>query len=66
MAGFILGFDGEGQGRGDRIIDFVEATAIPKAMFGMLTLPNTALWKRLQQEGRLLEERDSWSPNDAD
>jgi len=25
-------------------------------MFGMLqALPNTALWKRLQQEGRLLE-----------
>jgi len=57
MAGFILGFDGEQPGAGKRIIDFVEATAIPKAMFGMLqALPNTALWKRLQQEGRLLEE----------
>jgi radical SAM superfamily enzyme YgiQ (UPF0313 family) len=57
MAGFIIGFDGERSGAGDRIIDFVEATAIPKAMFGMLqALPNTALWKRLQQEGRLLEE----------
>ncbi|MBW4573736.1 MAG: B12-binding domain-containing radical SAM protein [Aphanothece sp. CMT-3BRIN-NPC111] len=56
MAGFILGFDGEKAGVGDRIIDFVEATAIPKAMFGMLqALPNTALWKRLQKEGRLLE-----------
>ncbi len=56
MAGFILGFDGERVGAGDRIIDFVEATAIPKAMFGMLqALPNTALWKRLQKEGRLLE-----------
>lgn len=57
MAGFILGFDGEKPGAGGRIIDFVEATAIPKAMFGMLqALPNTALWKRLQKEGRLLEE----------
>jgi len=56
MAGFILGFDGERGGAGDRIIEFVEATAIPKAMFGMLqALPNTALWKRLQKEGRLLE-----------
>jgi radical SAM superfamily enzyme YgiQ (UPF0313 family) len=56
MAGFILGFDNEKPGAGDRIIDFVEATAIPKAMFGLLqALPNTALWKRLQQEGRLLE-----------
>jgi radical SAM superfamily enzyme YgiQ (UPF0313 family) len=56
MAGFILGFDGEKSGAGDRIIDFVETTAIPKAMFGILqALPNTALWKRLQEEGRLLE-----------
>lgn len=56
VAGFILGFDGERSGAGQRIIDFVEATAIHKAMFGMLqALPNTALWKRLQAEGRLLE-----------
>lgn len=57
MAGFILGFDGEKAGAGDRIIEFVEATAIPKAMFGMLqALPNTALWIRLEKEGRLLEK----------
>jgi radical SAM superfamily enzyme YgiQ (UPF0313 family) len=56
MAGFILGFDNEKAGVGDRIIDFVETTAIPKAMFGMLqALPNTALWKRLEKEGRLIE-----------
>ncbi len=56
MAGFILGFDGEKPGAGQRIIDFVEATAIPQALFSMLqALPNTALWHRLQREGRLLE-----------
>ena len=56
MAGFILGFDGEKAGAGQRIIDFVEATAIPKAMFGLLqALPNTALWHRLEKEGRLIE-----------
>jgi radical SAM superfamily enzyme YgiQ (UPF0313 family) len=54
MAGFIIGFDGEKSGAGQRIIDFVEAAAIPTAMFGMLqALPNTALWERLQKEGRL-------------
>lgn len=54
MAGFIIGFDGEKPGAGDRIIDFVEATAIPQALFGMLqALPETALWHRLEQEGRL-------------
>lgn len=58
MAGFIMGFDGEKPGAGDRIIDFVEATAIPQALFSMLqALPNTALWYRLQKEGRLLEGR---------
>jgi radical SAM superfamily enzyme YgiQ (UPF0313 family) len=58
MAGFIIGFDGEKPGAGQRIIDFVEATAIPHAMFSMLqALPNTALWHRLQKEGRLLEGR---------
>jgi len=56
MAGFIIGFDGEKPGAGDRIIDFVEATAIPQALFSMLqALPNTALSHRLQKEGRLLE-----------
>ena len=54
MAGFIIGFDGEKKGSGDRIIQFVEQAAIPTAMFGMLqALPNTALWARLEKEGRL-------------
>lgn len=57
MSGFIIGFDGEKPGAGQRIIDFVEATAIPHAMVSMLqALPNTALWKRLQKEGRMIEE----------
>jgi radical SAM superfamily enzyme YgiQ (UPF0313 family) len=54
MAGFIIGFDGEKTGAGDRIIQFVEETAIPTAVFGLLqALPNTALWHRLEKEGRL-------------
>jgi radical SAM superfamily enzyme YgiQ (UPF0313 family) len=56
MAGFIIGFDGEKPGAGDRIVEFVEATAIPQALCSMLqALPNTALWYRLQKEGRLLD-----------
>lgn len=55
MAGFIIGFDGEKKGAGDRIIEFVEKTAIPTALFGILqALPNTALWHRLEKEGRML------------
>ncbi len=54
MAGFIIGFDGEKTGAGDRIVQFVEQTAIPTALFSMLqALPDTALWHRLEKEGRL-------------
>lgn len=55
MAGFIIGFDNEAPGAGQRIVEFVEKTGIPSAMFGMLqALPGTALWFRLEKEGRLL------------
>ncbi|MCU0564994.1 MAG: DUF4070 domain-containing protein [Oculatellaceae cyanobacterium Prado106] len=54
MAGFIIGFDGEKAGAGQRIVQFVEKTAIPTALFSMLqALPDTALWHRLEKEGRL-------------
>lgn len=56
MAGFILGFDGEQAGAGERIVAFVEESAIPLAMVGILqALPNTALWHRLEREQRLLK-----------
>ncbi|MEL6138913.1 MAG: B12-binding domain-containing radical SAM protein [Cyanobacteria bacterium J06628_6] len=55
MAGFIIGFDGEKTGAGQRIVDFVEQTAIPTAMLSMLqALPDTALWHRLIKEDRML------------
>ncbi len=56
-AGFIIGFDGEKAGAGDRIIQFVENTSITLAMFSMLqALPDTGLWHRLNKEGRLLDD----------
>ena len=58
MAGFIIGFDGEKTGAGDRIVTFVSNTGIPAAMMGMLqALPNTGLWHRLEKEGRLIQEQ---------
>ncbi|MBW4640175.1 MAG: B12-binding domain-containing radical SAM protein [Gloeocapsa sp. UFS-A4-WI-NPMV-4B04] len=55
-AGFIIGFDGERTGAGERIQAFVEETSIPQPMLGILqALPNTALWERLKKEQRLLE-----------
>lgn len=54
MAGFIIGFDNESKGAGERIVSFVEAAAIPIAAFSMLqVLPGTALETRLRKEGRL-------------
>ncbi len=54
MAGFIIGFDGEKTGAGPRIVQFIEQTAIPTGLFGILqALPDTALWHRLEKEGRL-------------
>ena len=60
MAGFIIGFDGEKSGAGRRIVDFVTRTGIPAAMMGMLqALPKTALWARLEREGRLIQDEDA-------
>jgi radical SAM superfamily enzyme YgiQ (UPF0313 family) len=57
MAGFIIGFDGEKTGAGQRIVKFVEQTAIPTALFSMLqALPDTALWHRLEKEGRMRQK----------
>lgn len=65
MAGFILGFDGETSGAGERIVQFIERTGIPLSMVGiLLALPNTALWHRLQKEGRLLDSSDSFDQFD--
>jgi radical SAM superfamily enzyme YgiQ (UPF0313 family) len=59
-AGFILGFDGERPGAGERIEAFVAETAIPQPMLGILQAPpNTALWTRLEREGRLAPGADA-------
>lgn len=64
MAGFIIGFDGEKSGAGQRIVDFAEITGIPTTTFAMLqALPNTALWHRLEKEGRLRVETHTTNLN---
>jgi hypothetical protein len=52
--GFILGFDTDAPDIFDRQISFIQQTGIPVCMVGLLNaLPNTQLWRRLEQEGRL-------------
>jgi len=64
MGGFIIGFDGEKPGAGERIYQFVERTAIPTTLFSVLqALPRTALWHRLQREGRLVGEDARLNPD---
>jgi hypothetical protein len=54
MGGFIVGFDSDGPDIFALQREFLEHQPIPLAMVGMLTaLPGTALWRRLEAEGRL-------------
>jgi radical SAM superfamily enzyme YgiQ (UPF0313 family) len=56
-AGFILGFDTDSEDIFDRQIDFIQKAGIPMAMIGLLNaLPDTKLVKRLEKEGRLLNQ----------
>jgi len=55
MSGFIIGFDNERPGAGQRIQAFIEDTGIPQGLFSLLqALQNTAMWDRLKREDRLL------------
>ncbi|MEK6642454.1 MAG: B12-binding domain-containing radical SAM protein [Planctomycetota bacterium] len=55
MGGFIVGFDSDGPSIFERQRRFIEETGIVTAMVGLLTaLPETRLFHRLREEGRLL------------
>ncbi|HZO14218.1 MAG TPA: cobalamin-dependent protein, partial [Polyangiaceae bacterium] len=57
MAGFIVGFDSDGEGIFDVQRDFLARSPIPMALIGILTaLPSTQLWRRLAREGRLYSQ----------
>ena len=57
--GFIIGFDNEKTDVGDSLAEFIELSAIPVAMVGLLyALPNTQLTRRLIKEGRLHANHD--------
>lgn len=59
LAGFIVGFDHDGLDTFERQYRFITAAGIQAAMIGLLTaLPRTPLYRRLEQEGRLLADAD--------
>lgn len=62
---FILGFDGETRGAGERLLALVEDAPMTNCDLNFLwALPQSALWKRLKSEGRLrLNPDGSWESN---
>ncbi|HET7840365.1 MAG TPA: B12-binding domain-containing radical SAM protein [Terriglobia bacterium] len=60
--GFIVGFDSDTEDIFEQQVEFIERTAIPWALINFLhALPRTALYDRMQREGRILESRGSSS-----
>jgi radical SAM superfamily enzyme YgiQ (UPF0313 family) len=57
VSGIIMGLDTDTYDTPDRILEFVEASKIPVLTINLLeALPRTPLHRRLQAEGRLIEE----------
>lgn len=57
MAGFIVGFDNDPEDIFQRQVDFIQESAIPLAMVGLLqAVPGTQLYRRLQKEGRIVSD----------
>ena len=66
-AGFIVGFDSEEVSVADAMADFIEESAIPVCMVGLLyALPNTQLTRRLALAGRLHPAHDVATPETGD
>ncbi len=62
VSGIIIGFDTDTPETADRILDFIRISQIPVLTINLLhALPKTPLWRRLEQEGRLIfdENRES-------
>lgn len=57
MGGFIVGFDSDPKDIFARQFEFIQRTGVVTAMVGLLTaLPETALYRRLVRQGRMLTE----------
>ncbi len=64
--GYIVGFDTERGSVAQGILDLIEASAVPVNMVGLLfALPNTQLQRRLEKEGRLLDDFERVADADA-
>ncbi|MGD0566481.1 MAG: B12-binding domain-containing radical SAM protein [Candidatus Goldiibacteriota bacterium] len=65
QAGFILGFDSDTPKIFDDMVKFIQKSGIVTAMIGMLNaLPETKLYKRLNEAGRLLKKQSGGNNTD--
>jgi len=57
VSGIIMGLDGEPADIGDQVLEFIRVSQMPMLTINLLyALPKTPLWRRLEQEGRLLPD----------
>jgi radical SAM superfamily enzyme YgiQ (UPF0313 family) len=57
VSGIIMGLDTDTPETGKHIVEFVKQSKIPMLTINMLhALPRTPLWRRLEKEGRLLDD----------
>jgi hopanoid C-2 methylase len=64
VSGIIIGFDTDTEETGDRILEFIRASNISVLTINLLfALPKTALWARLEKEGRLILDDDTRESN---
>ncbi|MBE9114590.1 B12-binding domain-containing radical SAM protein [Lusitaniella coriacea LEGE 07157] len=62
VSGIIIGLDTDTPDTGERILEFIRLSNIPMLTINLLhALPRTPLWRRLEEEGRLVsgENRES-------
>ncbi len=66
VSGMIMGLDTDTRDTPDRILEFIEASNIPVLTINLLeALPRTPLFRRLQAEGRLIEDATGLESNVA-
>jgi radical SAM superfamily enzyme YgiQ (UPF0313 family) len=59
VSGIIIGLDTDTPDTADRILEFIRLSQIPMLTINLLyALPKTALWERLEKDGRLVFEAD--------
>jgi radical SAM superfamily enzyme YgiQ (UPF0313 family) len=57
VSGIIIGLDTDSPNTGRRILEFIDASAVPLLTINILhALPKTPLWDRLEAAGRIIDE----------